>query len=46
MAQWHNTRTDDVIDVPDALDGMYQDRPEWEKAKAPAKAKPSGSGSN
>jgi hypothetical protein len=44
MGQWHNTRTDDVVDVPDALDNMYKEKADWEPHKAP-KAKAS-TGSN
>lgn len=40
MGQWHNTRTDDVVDVPAALDERYAANPEWEKAKAPAAKAP------
>lgn len=46
MGQWHNTRTNDVVDVPEALDGKYEANPEWEKAKAPAKKSTSNTGSN
>lgn len=34
MGQWHNTRTNDVIDVPDQLDQKYKDSAEWEPHKA------------
>ena len=39
MAQWQRVNGTDVVDVPPALDSMYEANLEWEKAKAPAKAK-------